>query len=654
MHDQVFIVFSTADLNAEYLTNKQHLARELHKRGSTVIYVESFGIRRPYIFSIADILRIAKKIFLFGKIFKRKGIEKNFKNFFIINPLIIPVSLIKYKFIAKYLNIFNIFIIKKKINHALSQISISKRINIWSYHPYYIKEIIEKLDRDVHTVTYHCVDDLASIPRVSKDYNQREKDFCNFADCIFATNINLYNKLEQFNKRIFYDPNVVNLEFFNKKYIKDKQINNNKKIKFVYHGVLNDLKIDFELLFNIFSNNNNLSLYLIGSEPETQRSKTLKKLISLQNVEMLGYKTFEEIPKYICQMDYGILAFVNNLYTNSMSTMKYKEFLAAGLPVFYNCNVEPIDTRYTIKFHNVSDFYKKLDKFEVKKIPYYKRKKILYKYTWNYRINNYNKILYSVYKSNIKYIKDKFIQNSNRNFPFRFARIEKNSSRFEVVTNLLKKDFSNLNNKKINCFFSGAGGGSEIYELGKFFNYHKVFVQEYDKDLIKNLKKIKINGNNIKVYGECIDYDAIKSINFFFSNHVIEHTRNPALYIINNFQMLNKEAYIFFGFPTRYQIIEPHTNVISFEYFPFPIRNLLLSISMTLSKKKFELFQSARTTLYPISINYILKIIKLNFDVIKTTPINFLSSYCILQLRRKENLLLSSSNVKKIQKLTYD
>ena len=75
------IIFSTADWNEPYWTNKQHCAVSLSKLGWSVIYVESVGLRTPSAKSRKDIARLLFRSFKGFKSLIRGAsiVEKNIK-----------------------------------------------------------------------------------------------------------------------------------------------------------------------------------------------------------------------------------------------------------------------------------------------------------------------------------------------------------------------------------------------------------------------------------------------------------------------------------------------------------------------------------------------------------------------------------------------
>ncbi len=55
------VMFSTADWDNPFWTNKQHMALHLARRGYRVLYVESMGLRKPTI-NGSDLARIWRRL----------------------------------------------------------------------------------------------------------------------------------------------------------------------------------------------------------------------------------------------------------------------------------------------------------------------------------------------------------------------------------------------------------------------------------------------------------------------------------------------------------------------------------------------------------------------------------------------------------------
>ena len=84
MNNENFIIFSTADWDNPFWTNKQHVSLNLAKRGHKILYIESLGLRAPTL-KAQDLSRILKRIFSFFK-----GARKVHENIWVYSPLVIP------------------------------------------------------------------------------------------------------------------------------------------------------------------------------------------------------------------------------------------------------------------------------------------------------------------------------------------------------------------------------------------------------------------------------------------------------------------------------------------------------------------------------------------------------------------------------------
>ncbi len=96
-----------------------------------------------------------------------------------------------------------------------------------------------------------------------------------------------------------------------------------------YHGALAQW-IDYDLLKKI-SQDGRYLLLLIGFEHDNNLKKS--KLLDEENVFFLGSKNYQELNQYTVFYDIGILPFVINNTTLSVSPVKIFEYMAAGKPI---------------------------------------------------------------------------------------------------------------------------------------------------------------------------------------------------------------------------------------------------------------------------------------------------------------------------------
>lgn len=322
-----FIIFATADWDEPYWTNKQHTAKSFSELGHKVLYIESVGLRAPKVGSKKDLFRILNRLksgvstVIFGA---RNGGE----NIWILSPLLIPAAH-RYPLIKK----INTLLLQWLIKRHCHKYCFDERI-IWTYHPYII-ETIEQLP--YKKIIYHCVDDLSAIPGIDKEYYlQQEKRLLILADKVYATTESLKARCGEYQRNTEYLSNVVDFEHFSKAFDKPSIPDDIKKIpspRAIYHGVLSDFKVDFDLLLQVAESNPEISFVILGDEREGQQSPSFSALKALRNVYALGYRSYNILPNYLAYMDVALLPSLINAYTNYMFPMKYYEYLAAGLPV---------------------------------------------------------------------------------------------------------------------------------------------------------------------------------------------------------------------------------------------------------------------------------------------------------------------------------
>jgi glycosyltransferase involved in cell wall biosynthesis len=322
------IIFSTADWDEPYWTNKQHCARSLAELGTKVLYIESIGLRKPNIGSTKDWRRLWYRFhkglssLICGATSKEAGI-------FVLSPLLIPGGF-KNPLTKK----INTFLLQCAINRSLSQQNFKQPL-VWTYHPFML-EVIDNLQIG-NSLIYHCVDSLAAVPGIDpQSFLSAEKKLLKRADAVFATSPNLTKHCLTHNPNTLFLSNVVDIDHFGLALEVGPipiDLAAIPEPRLCYHGVLSDFKIDFQLLIDCARLKPEWSWVLIGEEREGQTNPHILELKKLPNVHFLGYKPYNQLPNYLRGMQVGLLPMKINDYTQSMFPMKYYEYLAAGLPV---------------------------------------------------------------------------------------------------------------------------------------------------------------------------------------------------------------------------------------------------------------------------------------------------------------------------------
>jgi glycosyltransferase involved in cell wall biosynthesis len=326
-HQGDCILFATADWDEPYWTNKQHTARALVTLGWRVLYVESVGMRSPRANSKRDWKRLLIRL--------RKGLwnliagaKERESNLWVLSPLAIPAAH-QHPLLGK----LNRFLLQAGIKRHIAQRKFNSPL-IWTYHPF-IFQAIDGIKRG--PLLYHCVDDLSAVPGVDPlNFREAENHLLTQCDHVYATTQHLADRCSSINPATDFLPNVVDLTHFSKALNVNEipdDLANIPQPRLIYHGVLSDFKIDFDLIYEAALLKPEWHWIFIGEEREGQRNPTLLNLAKLSNVHFLGYRPYQILPNYLRGMDVGLLPSLLNDYTKSMFPMKYFEYLSAGLPV---------------------------------------------------------------------------------------------------------------------------------------------------------------------------------------------------------------------------------------------------------------------------------------------------------------------------------
>ena len=322
------VLFSTADWDEPYWTNKQHTASILAGRGWRILYVESVGLRSPKVGSGRDWARLWRRLWR-GVQSMVLGPPQRAQNVWVLSPLVVPAK--------------HHWPLVRRLNQAMLRLAVQRFTRkhgfsapvVWTYHPYML-DAIASLSRG--PLVYHCVDDIAAVPGVDVNaFDVAQRALLGRCNAVFTTATALMEQCRPHNANTHYFGNVVDADHFGRA-LDDRMplpvdLAGIPTPRIVYHGVLSDFKVDFRLLIDVARARPDWQWVIIGEQREGQRSELLMQLGSLPNVHLIGYRSYEALPQYLRGMQVGVLPTLLNDYTRSMFPMKFYEYLAAGLPV---------------------------------------------------------------------------------------------------------------------------------------------------------------------------------------------------------------------------------------------------------------------------------------------------------------------------------
>lgn len=313
------VLFSTADWDNPFWTNKQHMACKLAEAGFKVFYIESLGLRKVAA-SKSDIGRIWRRLLRFFK-----GARQVRQNIWVYSPLVLPL----YGY--QSVEVLNKFLLKTVVNFYRFRLGFRKTIG-WTYNPL-VYELLKSLNFD--TVVYHSVDDLSAAPRLpAAEIERNEKFILKYAANVFVTSITLKNKYQAWGRSdVFYSPNVADYEHFSKARRKDlpspKDLEAFYGPKIGFIGAISGYKVDFDMLSRAAESTPQWNWIMIGKVGEGDPGTDIAKL-QKSNIHLLGARSYQDLPSYLKEFDVVIIPSPLNDYTRAMFPMKFFEYLAAG------------------------------------------------------------------------------------------------------------------------------------------------------------------------------------------------------------------------------------------------------------------------------------------------------------------------------------
>lgn len=315
------MLFSTADWDHPFWTNKQRVAQQLAERGFRVLYVESLGLRPPSV-QTRDVARIGRRL-------RRamRPLRKVQDNLWVASPLALPwhgnvwARRLNDRWLAVWLR------------QQCGRLGFEHPI-VWTYNPL-AGPLATALDHSL--LVYHCVDDLRAAPHLPSDViAPAEAQLARAADVVFTTSQELQTRLSALNARAaHYLPNVADYEHFARArqpgaLPPELAAIPGPRIGFV--GAVAEYKVDFELIATVARARPDWHWVLIGQVGEGQQETRIERL-QLPNIHLLGPRPYERLPDYLRGFDVATIPCPANPYTASMFPMKFFEYLAAGRSV---------------------------------------------------------------------------------------------------------------------------------------------------------------------------------------------------------------------------------------------------------------------------------------------------------------------------------
>jgi glycosyltransferase involved in cell wall biosynthesis len=229
-----------------------------------------------------------------------------------------------------------------RINRLLLSRQLGRQISsmpsprlLWTYNPL----VIDLLDMArFATVIYHCVDDLATMPRVStRAISRTEPRLVHAADAVFATSAHKADQLRPFNPEgVHLVHNVADAAHFGRALEPGPlppDIAAIARPRALFIGSMNDYKVDWPLLGRAAALRPDWQFVLIGPVGGEERITGLREIRGCPNVHLLGQRPYATLPAYLRGADAGLIPYRVTPHTSAVFPLKTWEYLAAGVHV---------------------------------------------------------------------------------------------------------------------------------------------------------------------------------------------------------------------------------------------------------------------------------------------------------------------------------
>ncbi len=309
------------DWNNEVWTNQHHLMSRLAASGSTVLFIESLGLRRPKLSSGRDARRIARRL--------RTGLSgpRSCDGLTVLSPLVIPFHG------SRAVRAANALILRAQVGAAARRLGMRRPV-LWAYVPQ-AEALLQVLDPAL--IIYHCVDDIAAQEGVdAASFAAAEARFAARADLVIASAPALAERMRKLSRKVLYAPNVADTASFAAALDPgpiDPGLLALPEPRIVFVGAIVAKKLDFGLIEAIARARPDWTFALVGPIGLGDPGTDVSPLAAQPNVHLLGARGHGALPGVLRGAAAGLIPYRRSRLTASIFPMKVYEYLAAGLPV---------------------------------------------------------------------------------------------------------------------------------------------------------------------------------------------------------------------------------------------------------------------------------------------------------------------------------
>jgi glycosyltransferase involved in cell wall biosynthesis len=295
--------------------SKKHIMLRL-ARQNRVLWINSIGNRKPTA-SVHDFRRVVKKLADFTK-----GHKQVHERIHVYSPIALPF------FGSRFARWLNRKVLQWSVRRIARKLGFENPIT-WTFVPA-SAEIVGELGET--GLVYHCVDEFSEFTGTDKAaILGLEKQLMEKSDYVIVSSDRLYETKKRYNKNTFLVTHGVDVEHFRKACDPATEVPpdlcriNGPVIGFF--GLIADW-VDLDLIRYLAVSRPDWNFVLIGKVVTD-----LGIFDGLENIHLLGQKSYDALPAYARGFDVAILPFALNELTIASNPLKLREYLAAGLPV---------------------------------------------------------------------------------------------------------------------------------------------------------------------------------------------------------------------------------------------------------------------------------------------------------------------------------
>jgi glycosyltransferase involved in cell wall biosynthesis len=176
-------------------------------------------------------------------------------------------------------------------------------------------------------LVYHCADDYVHVRGFPKTLPELEADLCRWADLVITTSETLCRERRKWNPNTHWVPNGADVDHFAQPMAPAAEMRELARPVIGFVGGLSEW-VDLHLIRELALSRPEWTFALVG--PASIDTSAIR---NLDNVRLLGPRSYAALPAYLAAMDVALIPFRHSPVTYHADPIKAYEYLAAGVPV---------------------------------------------------------------------------------------------------------------------------------------------------------------------------------------------------------------------------------------------------------------------------------------------------------------------------------